>query len=161
MEKRGKRLPLRPRLSAHDLAAPIFRAKCLFLKANLLRTKARRSHPFQWVVEPLAEEPSYIEKAMFGCKGCYLHGRLVLVLAARGKDPWTGLLVPTDKRHHKSLRRDHKNLIVHPILKKWLYLPESNEDFEEAARALVESILANDPRIGVEPKEKSPSRRRN
>lgn len=97
------------------------------------------------------EEPSYIEKAMFGCKGCYLYGQLVLVLAARGKEPWHGLLVPTERRHHQSLRHDHKNLTVHPVLKKWLYLPESEENFEEAAHVLVESILANDPRIGVEP----------
>lgn len=107
------------------------------------------------MVEPLAEEPSYIEKAMFGCRGCYLHGRLMLVLAARGKEPWNGLLVPTEKKHHKSLLRDHKGLVIHPILKKWLYLPESNEDFEEAARTIVERILGNDARIGVEPKQKS------
>ena len=83
-----------------------------------------------------------------------------MVLAARSREPWIGLLVPTDKRHHKSLRRDHQSLVVHPVLKKWLYLQESNEDFEEAARALVESIAADDPRIGVEPKGKSLKRRR-
>lgn len=122
---------------------------------DLLRTKALRTHPFQWVVEPLIEEPSYIEKAMFGCKGCYLYGRLVLVLATRRREPWMGLLVPTEKKYHNSLRRDHKGLATHPILKKWLYLPESNEEFEEATHVLVEAILANDPRIGVEPKTKS------
>ena len=125
---------------------------------DLLKTKARRSHPLHWVVEPLAEEPSFIEKAMFGCKGCYLHGRLVLVLAARD-EPWNGLLIPTERRHHPSLRRDHNTLVTHPVLKKWLYLPESSEDFEEAARTLVESILADDPRIGVESKPKSPRKR--
>ena len=107
------------------------------------------------MVEPLVDEPSYIEKAMFGCKGCYLHGRLVLVLAARGKEPWNGLLLPTERNHHQSLRRDHKSLVIHPVLKKWLYLPESTEDFEESALTLVESIFDNDPRIGVEPKAKS------
>lgn len=118
---------------------------------DLLRTKAHRSHPLHWVVEPLMEEPSYIEKAMFGCKGCYLYGRLVLVLAAR-KEPWNGLLVPTERKHHQSLRRDYKSLAIHPVLKKWLYLPASNDEFEESARSLVESVLANDPRMGVEPK---------
>ena len=108
----------------------------------------------------MAEELSYIEKAMFGCRGCYLYGRLVLVLAARGKEPWHGLLIPTEKKRHKSLLRDHKSLVTHPILKKWLYLPESNEDFEEAARAIVERILGNDARIGVEPSGKSRTRQR-
>lgn len=105
------------------------------MRVDLLKTRFESSHPFHWVVEPLVEEPSYIEKAMFGCRGCYLYGRLVLVLAAR--------------------RRDHQALIAHPILKKWLYLAESSVDFEDAARALVESILANDPRTGVEPKARS------
>ena len=122
---------------------------------DALKTKAARIHPFQWVVGPLEEEPSYIQKSMFGCQGCYLHGRLVLVLAARGRDPWMGLLVPTEKRFHKSLCRDHKGLVPHPVLKKWLYLPESFDDFEESARSLSEAILADDPRIGVESKEKS------
>ena len=92
---------------------------------------------------------------MFGCRGCYLFGRLVLVLASRGREPWTGLLLPTEKKHHASLRREHHGLVTHPILKKWLYLPESNDEFEERASALVESILTNDSRIGVEPKAKS------
>lgn len=125
---------------------------------DLLRRRVQRTHPLQWVVDPLVEAPSYIEKPMFGCIGCYLYGRLVLVLAARGREPWDGLLIPTDKKHHKPLRRDHKGLVIHPVLKKWLYLPESNQEFEETARALVESILANDLRMGVEPKGKSVSR---
>lgn len=122
----------------------------------MLKPKAGRSHPLQWVVEPLEEEPSYVAKAMFGCRGCYLFGRLVLVLASRGSEPWTGLLLPTEKKHHASLRREHHGLVTHPILKKWLYLPESNDDFEECAHALVEATLANDPRIGIEPKAKPP-----
>lgn len=121
---------------------------------DLLKPKARSSHPLQWVVEHLEEEPSFIAKSMFGCLGCYLFGRLVLVLASRGREPWMGLLVPTEKNHHISLRREHHGLVTHPILKKWLYLRESLEDFEEAARALVEAIQANDLRIGVEPTRK-------
>ena len=125
---------------------------------DLLQPKRTKPHPLQWVVEPLEEEPSYIAKAMFGCKGCYLYGRLVLVLASRARDPWMGLLLPTEKKHHPSLRRAHPGLATHPVLKKWLYLPESCDDFEERARALVESILTNDPRIGVEPKPSSCSK---
>lgn len=118
------------------------------------KTRTKSAHPLQWVVEPIEEEPSFIAKAMFGCQGCYLFGRLVLVLAARG-GPWMGLLIPTDKKHHPSLRREHPGLVSHAVLKKWLYLPESTDDFEERARTLVESILANDPRLGVEPASSS------
>ena len=71
-----------------------------------------KPHPLRWVVEPLQDEPSYLEKAMFGCRGCYLHGRLVLVLASRGKEPWKGLLVPTEKKHHGALQVELPDLGV-------------------------------------------------
>ncbi len=112
-----------------------------------------KPHPLRWVVEPLEEEPSYLEKAMFGARGCYLHGRLVLVLASR-KEPWKGLLVPTERRHHGSLRDELPCLTVHTILGKWLYLSEEAEDFEEAASRLVDLIAEGDPRVGVLPKPK-------
>lgn len=110
-----------------------------------------KPHPLRWIVESLEEEPSYLEKAMFGARGCYLHGRLVLVLAAR-KEPWKGLLVPTEKKHHKSLQDEFPGLVVHTILGKWLYLAEESEDFEETASRLVELVQEEDPRIGVFPK---------
>ncbi len=31
-----------------------------------------KPHPLAWVVEPLINDPSYLEKSMFGCRGCYL-----------------------------------------------------------------------------------------
>jgi len=116
-------------------------------------------HPLQWVVEPLVEEPSYLPRAMFGCLGIYLHGRLMLVLAAR-RQPWQGVLIPTAREHHSALLREEAALIIHPVLAKWLYLPESSDGFEEAARRLVDRVLANDPRIGVEPSSGSRAARR-
>lgn len=120
-----------------------------------MKEKPKKASPFDWVIEPFCEEPSYIEKQMFGCKACYLHGRLKLVLASSDDADWNGLLIPTDKENHKSLREDFGSLKVHPILKKWLYLPEATEDFEEVAFALADRILADDVRIGVEPRLKS------
>jgi hypothetical protein len=114
-----------------------------------------RGHPLQWVVEPLMEQPSYLQRAMFGCLGCYLHGRLMLVLAARRAAPWQGLLVPTARAHHAELLQEEGALIVHPVLAKWLYLPESSDAFEEAAQRLVAWILADDSRLGVEPSSSS------
>jgi len=109
-----------------------------------------REHPLQWVVESLMDEPSYLQRAMFGCLGCYLHGRLMAVLAAR-REPWRGLLVPTDREHHAALLREEGALTVHPVLTKWLYLAEASDTFEESAQRFVTWMLANDPRIGVEP----------
>jgi hypothetical protein len=99
------------------------------------------------------EEPSYIEKPMFGCQACYLHGQLKLVLASKGK-PWNGLLIPTDHQFHDSIKKDFKGVVQHPVLKKWLYLPETYEDFETVASDIVEVIRMNDQRFGVEPRER-------
>jgi hypothetical protein len=119
-----------------------------------------KPHPLRWVVEPLQDEPSYLEKAMFGCRGCYLQGRLVLVLASRGKEPWKGLLVPTEKKHHGALQVELPDLGVHPMLEKWLYLPEETEDFEDTASRLVDLITEEDPRVGVLPKPRRKGRSR-
>jgi hypothetical protein len=116
-----------------------------------------QGHPLQWVVEPLMDEPSYLQRAMFGCLGCYLHGRLMVVLAAR-REPWQGLLVPTAREHHAALLREEVALCVHPVLSKWLYLAEASDAFEKAAQRLVAWILADDPRIGVEPGQKEGGR---
>ena len=96
---------------------------------------------------------------MFGCVGCYVNGRLVLVLADR-QEPWQGLLVPTEKSAQASLRRDLPALRVHPVLGKWLYLPHGTRGFAAAAASLVERIAGGDERIGVESKLGGLPRRR-
>ena len=96
---------------------------------------------------------------MFGCLAVYLHGRLSLLLSS-GEEPWNGLLIPTDHQFHDSIRRDYQDIVQHPVLKKLLYLPESVEDFETSAQEIVEAIRINDPKFGVEPKEKVPKRKK-
>ena len=118
-----------------------------------------KQHPLHWIIEPLAEEVSYIEKPMFGCQACYLHGRLKLVLASK-KKPWNGLLIPTEKEFHDSIRKNFKGVVQHPILKKWLYLPETYEDFESVGNDIVERVLMDDQRFGVEPKERNSRKRK-
>ena len=119
----------------------------------------KKVQPLRWVIESLEEERSYLEKSMFGCLAVYLHGRLSLLLTS-GEEPWNGLLIPTDHQFHDSIRRDYQNVFQHPVLKKWLYLPEASEDFESDAQKIVEAIRMNDPRFGVEPKEKIPKRKK-
>jgi hypothetical protein len=115
--------------------------------------KKTPKNPLLWVVEPLMEEPSLIDKAMFGCRGIYLHGRLMLVLCSGG-EPWNGLLIATDHQFHDSIRQDFDTVVQHPVLKKWLYLPENSEDFEAVSSEIVEAIRMNDQRFGVEPRER-------
>lgn len=110
-------------------------------------------HPLLWLVEDLMDEPSYFDKAMFGCRAVYLHGRLALVLAS-GEEPWNGLLLPTEHRFHDAIKEEFRDVAQHPILKKWLYLPQDTEDFESTAAEIVMAVRMNDPRFGVEPKER-------
>ena len=111
----------------------------------------QKAHPLHWVVEPLMHEASYRERAMFGCRGCYLHGKLVAVLAARSQPAWQGVLVPTEREHQASLLRDFPALEVHPVIGKWLYAAEEKEEFEAVVAALVAQIAREDWRLGVVP----------
>lgn len=113
----------------------------------------RRLHPHSWIWEPLEEDASFLLGSMFGTKVVYLDGRLVLCFSAR-EEPWRGVLVGTEKEHHPSLQAEFPMLSPHPILPKWLYLPESADDFERVAGRLVALARERDPRIGVAPKTK-------
>jgi hypothetical protein len=113
--------------------------------------KKTKPHPLLWVVESLWEEPSYVERAWFGCRAIYLHGRLMLVLCS-GEEPWNGLLIATEHEFHDAIRKEFENVVQHPVLKKWLYLPEASEDFETVSSEIVEAIRIGDLRFGVEPK---------
>jgi hypothetical protein len=118
---------------------------------------ARRVHPHAWLWEPLESEPSFILGSMFGTKVAYLDGMLVLCFSAKD-DPWRGVLVCVERESHASLMAQFPSLSPHPILPKWLYLPESRDGFERAAEQLVDLVRARDPRIGVVPQQKKRKR---
>lgn len=113
------------------------------------RERARVVHPHAWLWEPLESEPGFILRPMFGGKSAYLDGRMVLFFAAK-KEPWRGLLLPTDRAHHASLRAEFPALVVHPVLSKWLYLPETADAFERIGAELVRLVRHRDPRLGVQ-----------
>jgi len=104
------------------------------------------------------EDPSYIDRAWFGCRAIYLHGKLMLVLCS-DEEPWNGLLIATRHRFHESIREDFDCVVQHPVLKKWLYLAEAPEDFESVSSEIVEAISSGDQRFGVEPKERKPKKK--
>ena len=114
----------------------------------------KQPHPLLWLAEPLQVDPSYLDKAMFGCRAVHFGGRLVLALAWK-EEPWRGMLVPTEREHQHSLIAEFPALAPHPILSKWLYLPENAPTFETDAARLVALIRRLDPRIGVIPGSKA------
>jgi hypothetical protein len=113
--------------------------------------RVRRVHPYAWLWEPLDADPTFVLGAMFGTKAAYLGGKLMLCFSAR-EEPWRGILVCTERAHHPSLRADLPSLAPHPILPKWLYLPETADDFERAGSRLVLLARQRDPRMGVAPR---------
>ena len=112
--------------------------------------KAKPVHRHQWLWEPLEAEPTFVLRSMFGAKAAYLDGKIVLCFCA-GEEPWRGLLVSTDRTRHAALQAEFPELSPHPILPKWLYLPESSERFERLAVRLVTLVRRRDPRVGVVP----------
>ena len=129
--------------------------------ASAIRPKAAKpEHTLAWVAEPLADEPTFQLKAWFGGRTIMLHGRHQLFLTTQG-EPWQGILVCTYHEHQPSLMAEFSSLKPHPILKKWLYLPETSETFETDARRLVKRVQAQDPRLGILPaaKKKKPGKK--
>jgi hypothetical protein len=118
-----------------------------------MKLKLKQPHPLEWLLEPLETQPGYQRKKMFGCEAAYIDDRIVVVLAAK-KEPWNGLLLPTEREHHGALQKIYPELQPHSVLGKWLYLSQSNSHFEEIATAVVQLIRKGNPLIGVERKAK-------
>ena len=104
-----------------------------------------------WIFEAFEGEPTYLTKRMFGSDAAYIDGLLCLVAADREK-PWNGLLVCTSQERHAALMDELPALRPHPVLGKWVYVPQDDPAFEDTAERLTALVLARDPRIGVEPK---------
>jgi len=118
--------------------------------------KAKREHPLEWLTEPVQAEPTFVFKPWFGGRSIMLRGKHQLFLTTQG-EPWQGVLVCTFHEHQPSLLAEFPALKKHPILGKWLYLPETADTFEQDARRLVQLARAADPRLGVAP---SPRKKR-
>jgi hypothetical protein len=114
---------------------------------------AKAEHPLQWLADPLADEPTFALKSWFGGRTLMLHGLHHLFLTTQG-EPWQGLLVCTFHEYQPSLLAEFPSLRPHPVLKKWLYLPESADTFEHDAKRLVQLVRARDPRLGIPPSPK-------
>ena len=121
--------------------------------ASVRPRAARPEHPLQWLAEPLLDEPTFVLKSWFGGRTIMLHGLHTLFLSVQG-EPWQGVLVCTFHEHQPSLLAEFPALVRHPVLKKWLYLPERAETFERDARRLVQLVRARDPRLGIPPSAK-------
>jgi hypothetical protein len=120
--------------------------------------RARKVHPYQWLCAPLESDATFVLRSMFGAKAVYLDGKMMLCFTA-GEEPWRGVLVCTDHARQAALQAEFPELEPHPILPKWLYLPEAAGAFERSAARLVTLARRRDPRLGVVPPPKKSRRR--
>jgi hypothetical protein len=108
-----------------------------------------------WIFDAFEREPTFLSKRMFGSDAAYLDGLLCLVASDRDP-PWNGLLVCTSQERHAALIDEMPALRPHPVLGKWLYIPQDDPAFEPIVERLTALVLARDPRVGVEPKPRGP-----
>ncbi|MFM0198622.1 hypothetical protein PQR53_01935 [Paraburkholderia fungorum] len=104
-----------------------------------------------WIFDAFERDSTYVHKRMFGSDAAYIDGLLCLIAADREK-PWNGLLVCTSQDRHSALIGEVPALRPHPVLGKWLYVPQDDPAFEPSVERMTALVLARDPRVGVEPK---------
>lgn len=114
------------------------------------KIRIERLHPHAWIWEPLESDATFVLRTMFGTKALYLDGKLMFCFAAK-QEPWSGVLVATDRQHHPSLMTELPVLTPHPILSKWLYLSVSSDSFEREAGHLIRLAKRRDERLGIVP----------
>lgn len=116
--------------------------------------------------DDLSEKDSFYCKKFFGGLSIYVFGKMVAFLCEhpgdkkwRGKkydnDLWNGCLIPSSYGAHISLSKKIKGISVHPVIRKWLYLPVESNYFEQSMLQLVEMIQKKDSLVGVEPEVKA------
>jgi len=115
--------------------------------------------------EELADKDSFYLKKFFGGLSIYIYGRMVAFLCEhpgdkkyRGKrfklDIWDGCLIPSIRESHKELLYLLDGTIVHPVIEKWLYLPQKSKHFERSMLKLVDMVMKKNPLVGIEPELK-------
>jgi hypothetical protein len=121
----------------------------------LSTTRKQAAFEHEWILERFVEHPTFFTKRMFGGMAAYLFERQMMLLVEptkSGRWKWHGVLVCTDHEHHASLRAEFPALRPHEVLRKWLFIDSSHEDFESTMDAVAKRMASNDPRFGVLPK---------
>jgi hypothetical protein len=62
------------------------------------------------------------------------------------------VLVCTSHEHHASIRAEFPALRPHAVLRKWLFIDSTHEDFESTMEGVAKRIKRNDSRFGVTPR---------
>jgi hypothetical protein len=117
----------------------------------------------EWMFDVFAGHRSFFTRRMFGGLAAYLFERQMLLLVEptkSGRWKWHGVLVCTDFEHHASICAELPALAPHDVLRKWLFIDSTHEDFESTMEAVARHVARNDPRFGVLPGSRKSGKRR-
>ena len=113
----------------------------------------------EWIFDEFAGHPTFFTRRMFGGLAAYLFERQMLLLVEptkSGRWNWHGVLVCTDYKHHASIQAEFPALMPHEILRKWLFIDSTHEDFESTREGVAKRVARNDPRFGILPGSPKP-----
>jgi hypothetical protein len=105
----------------------------------------------EWILEAFAEHPTFFTKSMFGGLAAYLFERQMLLLVEptkSGRWNWHGVFICTGFEHHASIQAEFPALAP-GVLRKWLLIDSTHEEFESTMDAVARRISGNDPRFGI------------
>lgn len=131
---------------------------------------AKEPQELKWV-ESLLPEYGYRRKAMFGGFSYYIDDKIVLLTFEspggsrkyKGQsynfDFWNGCMFPVDHEFQEKALKLCSFLVPHPILPKWLYLPQETENFDELVEEVLGHVLRPHSLWGSVPKSKSKAKK--
>ena len=122
-------------------------------KQNRPKSRAK-TFDNEWVFQAFESHPSFLTRRMFGGLAAYLFGRMMMVLVEptrTGRWKWHGVLICTDHAQHPAITSEFPELSPHNVLKKWLYIDSSVEDFEPTMERIAQAIARDDRRFGIPP----------
>ena len=120
---------------------------------------AGKTFEHEWIFESFAEHRTFFTKRMFCGLAAYLFERQMLLLfepTKSGRWKWHGVLICTDYAHHASIQAELPALNPHQVLRKWLFIDSTHEDFEATMEAVAKRVARNDPRFGILPRAHKP-----
>lgn len=137
------------------------------LHPELERKVERFSQKFELLThfERLFRLDDFDIKHMFGGMALYGHGKMLFCIMEDSelnsyKDKkfpypiWNGVLIPTHREYHDQFLKISKDFTPHAVLGKWMYIPQTIENFEELTSKLTLLALKNSDMIGIFPKPK-------
>ena len=70
------------------------------------------------------------------------------------------MLVCTEHEHQSSICADFPALKPHDVLRKWLYIDSTHQEFESTIESVATCMARNDARFGIVPRSAKPGGRK-